>query len=180
MSNDVQIGITISDREILALDQRLKTIGKRVEAQRKEVLTKAAGVVRDAIKLGVPESAAPVKRYAYHGKNAKKSAKGEGTVVATYFPGNLKRAIKILIHLKDSQAVFVGPKVPRSKRGTKGTFATNARVDGWYAGFMEFGTAHNKGFHYMRNGLESSKAAAMNVIREGFRKVISDFVKGMR
>lgn len=59
----------------------------------------------------------------------------------TIQPGNLKKSIKILpIYRKVPHMVFVGPKIARKN-------AAKASVNGYYAHFVEYGTAsHNLGY----------------------------------
>lgn len=76
-----------------------------------------------AIQGRAPESEAPHSRY-----------KG-GRIVATYYPGNLRRAFRTLV-FRRSAAVFVGPKL--DKAGSGGDFRGN-RTDGYYAHWVEFG-----------------------------------------
>jgi len=167
---------TISDAEIKQLNATLLRLGKRVEKNRRKVLLKAAKILTESIRSYVPVAPKIVVRYKYKGKNAKKSGKGEGKIVAIYLPGNLRRSIKVL-PLRRTEAVFVGPKLAKGS-SSKGFFASNSRVDGWYAHFMEYGTSRQKGGgkHFMRRGFDSSKAQLIHTIKSGFKQIILDVI----
>lgn len=167
--------ITISDKEVVNLERRLKTLGKKVDTERKGVLIEAGMLLRNTIRSFVPISAEPVKRYEYKGKGAKKSGRGKGKVVATYLPGNLMRSIQIL-DLERSRAIFVGPKTPRTKRGSTGTFGSERKTDGWYAHIMEYGSKFMPGYAFMRRGVAASQQLVIEIMKRGFKRIIVDYV----
>lgn len=132
------------------------------------ILRKAAEPVKEQAKANINSSDKPHKRYKKTGASGKiKAPKGKGTVVAIYKPGNLKRSIKTLTFRKSKTAVFVGPKL--EKRGASGEYGSDAKVDGYYAHMVEFGTVNmksntSKGF--MRRAASSKKAAAEAIIKK--------------
>ena len=64
---------------------------------------KAASVLRKSIQKRITDADRPVSRYI----NQKK--------VATYYPGNLRRSIKVLAHMKDKTHKYVGVEMRRGK-----------------------------------------------------------------
>lgn len=88
-----------------------------------QAFKQAAPVLISAIQGRAPESEAPHSRYS------------GGKIVATYYPGNMRRAFRTLI-FRRSAAVFVGAKLDKS--GSGGEFKGN-RADAYYAHFIEFG-----------------------------------------
>jgi hypothetical protein len=100
----------------------------------------------------IRDYAKPVNRY----KN--------GKIVATYHPGNLKRAIGLL-DLTETVNVFAGVKVqPRGK--ARGQFKGN-RVDGYYARFIE---AKNP---FIRPSFDATAGRMKAIIRDGLLKALT-------
>ena len=88
-----------------------------------------------------------------------------GKVIATYYPGNLKRSIRVIKFKKNSTA-YVGPKISGKGSGT-GDFK-GARVDGWYGHFIEYGTPKQAAQPYMRPAYESTKNEVTEKLIKGF------------
>jgi hypothetical protein len=137
---------------------------------KKEILNPAANILVNAARDNVPESNEPHYRYST-AKLVKgiRAPKGKGNIVAVYSPGNLKKSIRRLTFRKSS-AVFVGPKL--SKRSKFGEFGKGNRVDGYYAHWMEFGSAHFGGIGFMRRAYESKKGVIFAKIRSGAKAKI--------
>lgn len=158
----------------------LKEIEKNLEAflkkfapkERKKMLLPAAKVFQKEVRSNIP-----VSKKAHHRYNTAKllgslrAPKNSVKPEATYEPGNLRRAIQILLFRK-SPDLFVGPKV--NKSGSKGVFA-GRRVDGYYAHWVEFGTPHYPGFAYMRKSLSTAKSAVRKSIEMEARKKVKNF-----
>jgi len=81
-----------------------------------------------------------------------------GKIVATYYPGNLRRAIKVLKFNRSKYAVFVGAKL--DKTGSGGDFKGN-RVDGYYLHMVEYGTDKQSAQPFFRPGAEQTKDAVL-------------------
>lgn len=164
------------DKEVKTAIKKLKALGKELEVkERKKILRKAAKPLLAAAKGNIKDNKKPVHRYST-GKvsNSIKAPKGLGTVIATYLPGNLKKAIKILTFRKSSN-IFVGPRL--QKRNRKGTFGgSDKKVDGWYAHFVEFGTVHFKGQNFMRNAVDTTKSQVQRLIIEGVKNKLQKFI----
>ena len=95
-------------------------------------MTRAAEMLRDAMRDNAPESTEPHTRYL----KGKGMPRGTGKLVATYSPGNLKRSIKVFSHMSDKRNVYVGVEIQPKGKG-QGVFSGD-RTDGWYAAFLEY------------------------------------------
>ena len=147
-------------REVQMVINRLNKIPYHLrEKERKKILRKSAKPLVRAAKANVPRSNKPTHRY----KN--------GKIVATYFPGNLRRSIKVL-PLRRTTNVFVGPHA----KGGAGNFK-GRRVDGYYAHFVEKGTVFQKGIHYMGNAYQSTKEEVFRLIRTGVTDALKTYIR---
>lgn len=93
--------------------------------ERQKALRDAAAVLIKAMRTRAPVSDKIVHRYS------------GGRRVATYMPGNLRRSIRVLDHMRDKSAVYAGVAI-QPRGGGRGIFAGN-KTDGWYARFVEYG-----------------------------------------
>ena len=109
--------------EINDLIRKLRRVSTIAKQESQQAFKDAAPVLVSAIRGRAPESDVPHSRY------------NGGRLVATYYPGNLRRAFRTLV-FRRSAAVFVGPKL--DKAGSGGDFKGN-RTDGYYAHWVEFG-----------------------------------------
>lgn len=109
--------------EINGLIHKLRRVSTTAKKDSQQAFKEAAPLLVSAIQGRAPESDAPHSRYS------------GGRIVATYYPGNLRRSFRTLV-FRRSAAVFVGPKL--DKAGGKGDFRGN-RTDAYYAHFVEFG-----------------------------------------
>lgn len=109
--------------EVDALVRRLRRVSTTAKRESQRAFKEAAPVLISAIQGRAPQSDEPHSRYS------------GGRIVATYYPGNLRRAFRTLV-FRRSAAVFVGPKL--DKGGSGGDFKGN-RTDAYYAHFQEFG-----------------------------------------
>ena len=123
-------------RELAILKKKLYEISDNAKKESQDAFKQAAPLLISAIQARAPQSDAPHFRYNTPKLSQRlRAPNGMGKIIATYMPGNLKRSFKTLVFRK-SASVYVGPKI--DKRGSGGTFA-GARVDGYYAHWMEFG-----------------------------------------
>lgn len=109
--------------EVNDIIRRLRRVSVSAKKDSQDAFKQAAPVLISAIQGRAPESEEPHSRYS------------GGRIVATYYPGNLRRAFRTL-QFRRSAAVFVGPKL--DKGGTGGEFR-GRRADAYYAHFIEFG-----------------------------------------
>lgn len=105
-----------------------------LENDRKEILAYAAAPVVDTVRSAAPVGSVTHRRYPRREKGAKRAAKGKGTVLTTYAPGNLKGSIEILTNLRRTDSIWVGPRGRRIKKGGP------KKGDGYYALMVEQGT----------------------------------------
>tara|TARA_R100000951_G_scaffold74686_2_gene62952 strand:- start:2556 stop:3098 length:543 start_codon:yes stop_codon:yes gene_type:complete len=145
------------------IEKFIRTISKSVKKEEyKDILEEASRATIDSIKVRVPIAKKPVKRYiSKSSKRLSKRGKGKAKPVAVYYPGNLRRSIKILKHLNKSnramtwkfRRVYFGVNLHKGK--SDGNFKGD-RTDAYYAHMIEYGTARGiEGVGYFRKGLNS-------------------------
>lgn len=166
-------------KEVEKAVEALKKIGVVADKkERKKLLKRGAVVMRNEIRSNAPVSQRLHKRYSTS-KAAKnlKAGKGQGNVVATYSPGNLKRSIRLL-NLRKSADWFVGPKVSRV---TKGDFTGN-RVDGYYAHFVEYGApgAGVPATPFIRPAVSTGRSKVAKAIKRSIKKRIRQIVRQVK
>jgi HK97 gp10 family phage protein len=157
------------------VEQAIKTLNKLGEEfdkkTRRKMLRRGAEILRDEIKSRAPRSKKQHKRYSTAKllKN-KRAPKGMGTVIQTYDPGNLKKAI-VVLPLSKSHDLHVGPKVAR--RGQK------SLPDAYYAHWLEYGApgigvpAHP----FIRPAVASVKAKVAEAVTADAKKLLGEFEK---
>lgn len=116
-----------------------------------------------AAEAAAPKGTVPHKRYS------------NGTVVATYAPGNLGRSMQVL-DLRRTKNVYVGAKL---KGGGKGTFA-GARADGYYMHMVERSTVKWDGKPYFNAAWNRSKDRIFAIMANEFRRVGERFIAQQR
>ncbi len=154
------------DRDVQKILLRLKKLPDDYKKDRKSLLKKAAKPIRVAIKSKVKVGNKPHKRYDKNGKH-----------VATYYPGNLKRSIRIL-NLKRSKDVFIGPRLASAKN-PHGEFRGN-KVDGYYGHMVEYGTVKMRAQPFMRPGFNRSKGRAQSIIQSGAARILKRYAARYR
>lgn len=142
--------------------------------ERLALLRKAGKPLLEAAKGNIKDNATPIKRYSTPKVIGKlKAPKGSGVVVATYYPGNLRKSIKMLTFRRSSD-IFVGPKL--RKTDFKGDFGLSAtRVDGYYAHMVEFGDINSAAHPFMLPAYRSKNREVINKIVQGVEKAITDY-----
>ena len=125
-----------------------------------DVLEKSTQPTVNTIKSLVPISNKPTKRYISK-TSSRLSAKGkkQDKPVAVYYPGNLRRSIKILKKLNKSKRgswkfrkVWFGVHLHKGK--SDGHFRGD-RTDAYYAHMVEYGTQNITPVGYFRKGVNS-------------------------
>lgn len=155
------MAFNITDATTREAIQNLKKLEKYFSVkERKKMLGKAAKPLIKSAKSKVDSSDAPHKRYDSNGNH-----------VATYYPGNLKRSIRIL-PLRRSQDIFVGPYT--TKGSSQGDFRGN-RVDGYYAHMVEGGTINYQAKPYMRPAAEESREEVNRNIADGASDIVKKY-----
>lgn len=149
----VSINTNVAEMKRIAKILRDKA-GAVKPAERRKIIRPAAELIVNAAKSLVPVSDAPHHRY----KDGKK--------IATYYPANLKRSIRILGHLgKLSGNVFIGPA--RAAGDSSGVFR-GRRVDGYYMAIVESKKP------YLRPAMNQHRDQAERIITEGIKKKMHD------
>jgi len=133
---------------------------KKLHSLRKELskrelqkpLRESARILVKEARSNIPKHTKPHHRYGTSKVVGKiRAPKGFGRIVATYYPGNLRRSLQILTFRK-SKNVFVGFKARRGA-SSKGTFK-GRKFDGYYAVMkLELGQAP------LRRAVNSTKTA---------------------
>lgn len=157
-----------------SLDQATAKLLKSLnKSERKKILRKAAAPIRDDARSLVPEANDYVYRYSTPKVSGKlRAPKGTGKVIATYLPGNLRKAIQTLSFRRSSD-IYVGPRA--NKKGTHGTFGrTTNTVDPYYAHMVHNGTVHQKGQPFMTLAFQAKKQEAIRIIQTEIKKKIEE------
>ena len=143
----------------------LKDIPRREQTR---ALTEAAGPLRAAIAGKAPQSDRPHKRYSTAKVSKKiRAPRGRGNVVAVYNPGNLRQSIQTL-RFRRSKAIFIGPKLDKSRSGRL--------PDGYYAHFVEFGTAQGQpAQHFVKTAVGAFGNTALRLAAEVIRRKIETY-----
>lgn len=123
--------------ELNAVIRKLWVLPKEVRRYVKQDLREGATLLQSAERGRAPISDRPHSR----GKGGKK---------VVYTPGNLRKSIMVLPLQRAKTSVYVG-----AKRGGK--------TDGYYAGFVNFGTKYQRPQRFVEAAEQSAGAAAMNV-----------------
>ena len=124
----------------------LKTLEPFIQKSGRADLREAAKILSTAVAIRTPVGTKTHKRY--QAKKGKRAAKGSGTVVATYRPGNLRRSIRVL-NFRRSPAAFVGPKLGKNP-------------DGYYAHMVERGTTTQRAQEFFKKAVASAGNATLN------------------
>lgn len=149
---------TVEIEGVRELKRKLEKLEKSFDKKAKrKILRPAAHMMKKEAEANTPISQAPHKRYR------------KGSLIATYYPGNLKRSINVLSFRK-TDALHIGPKIKKDARGDH----TGRKVDGYYARFVEFGTSKQPAQGFMRKAFDTKKAAARQMIIAAIRKRIAD------
>ena len=148
--------------EMKAIEKKLEKLSEDLQKDGLKKMKKAGRIARDAARANLSSKVknnTPTKRY-----------DAAGNHVATYYPGNLQRSIRVLPLRKAKFSVHIGAFMP--KRKSRGDFRGN-RVDGWYAHFVERGTAKWKdkdGYKFMDKAFNQTnpimKAKILNDLKD--------------
>lgn len=142
-------------RQVNAIVNRIEHFSHVMEGESKKMMNKAAGVVVKKARQKAPTGKKPHTRY---------NKKGEK--IATYYPGNLKKSIKVLRKLRRARNLWVGPE-----SGLK------VKNDGYYAHMVEYGTVNFPAKPFMRPAYEESKPEVVKIITNGVNDVIKKYGK---
>lgn len=129
----------------------------------KKIQNEAAKLIIDSAKAKVDVSTKPHQRKDKSGK-----------VIATYYPGNLKRSIGLVTFKKSKTGfTFVGPRLYKS--GSSGDFKGN-RIDGYYGHFVEYNVGWGrKTGPYMRPAYDETKETVKKKLEQGMQSLFNGF-----
>lgn len=150
-------------KDLTEILKKLDKLPKELRGEvRKKILEQAARPLIEAAKAKAPQSQAEHFDYPKSG--------GEPV---RYYPGNLKKSIRIIPY-KKSNTVFVGPKIVKKAKG-KAYGRNEKNVNAFYASFVEFGTARMAARPYMRPAFDSSKGQVLKLAKEGLERVVEKY-----
>lgn len=164
------------ERELAGIRARFQGIIKGMTNREvKDVLLYASEPYIQTARLKAPRS----RRTHYRYNTPKlvgriRAPNGRGVRVATYKPGNLARSVKALSLRRLKRSLHIGPKI--AKNG-KGNFASNTKVDGYYAGFMEFGTRKQQARGFLKESFRASKPAVLKRLKYGLEQMVKKQIK---
>ena len=150
--------------DVKAILKTLKQLPIDVKKERKRILRKAAKPM-----VASAQQKAPVLR-----TRRRVTVTLKGGEKVTYYPGNLRLSLKTL-EFRKSQAVFVGPKVVKRRRGGEEYGKSRGKVDAFYAAMIEYGTRQMPAQPYMRPAYDSTKGEVVRIIRAEVEKLVSEF-----
>jgi hypothetical protein len=96
-------------QEINVLGGKLRRMSADVKNEAKKDIKEAGGLLVAALKGRVPVGSKPHSRYKRIKKKGKRMPKGFGVKLATYRPGNLRRAYRVLNLRRTKLGVIIGP-----------------------------------------------------------------------
>lgn len=143
--------------------RKLQKVSTQAKRESQSAFRKVAPELINAIKSRAPQSDEPHHRYS------------NGQIVATYYPGNLRRSFKTLV-FRNSPAVFVGPKL--DKGGSGGKFKGN-RTDGYYAHFVEFGTESQPPRPFVRPAADATGPIVLKKAADLLKQKIESYARSI-
>ena len=140
-------------QEINVLIRKLDGLGRDVLKNAKDDLKEGGSLIVSALKGRVPVGNKVHKRYK---SGRKKAAKGQGNVVATYRPGNLKRAYRILALRRMKTGIMIGPKL-------------GGAVDGYYVHMVNNAVTFKNGTtragkHFVEAAIQAAGDPALRAV----------------
>ena len=151
----------LDTREVDAMLRALTRVLEGIDDKktRREIMDKAAAPVVAAAQ-GIVKARAS-------GEKPRKRYLSNGDHVATYYPGNLRRSIERLKHLKRAIAIIIGPRIPKNPYGDfKGK-----KTDGYYAQIV-YNSAKNFGREVMQTALNQSQNTALGIAEREINRLV--------
>ena len=180
-SQYVQTIVGFNNAKLANVDRMIKDFNDRVRniawqlgpdsAEYQTAINYASAILRNRLREKAPSTSRPVYRY----EKDKNKKRGQKRIVAVYMPGNLKRSIKVLRHMRDRQNVYVGVEIQPKGQG-EGTFSGD-RTDGYYVRWLEYrpGLAP-----FWRNTITATEGEIMQRLEKYVQKVLKEEWKRMR
>lgn len=161
MSIKLTIDAADWQRQVDAAVKTLERLAYNFEREQRNILEYAAKPMVDAMQAGAPMGSEV--HYRYPRSRGARARRGEGSAVAKYYPGNLRRAFRVL-DLKRTSDVIVGAKLAKS--GAKGTFG-KGRFDAYYLHWVEFGTRKMAARPFVRPAIIKASPAVIKRVQMG-------------
>lgn len=156
-------------KDIDKLFAKFKKLPPKVrESERKKAARIAAEPLVQTARSNVNDSDGP------HYRQSKKEGINRRI---TYWPGNLRKAIKKLSFRK-SPSIWVGPKVDK-RAGSDNYGQTASKVDAYYAHFVEYGTRldqKHRSRAYMRRAYDARRLEVLRILENELTKRIEKWV----
>jgi len=157
-----KVTMHFSDANLQRILKKFKKLPDEIKNDVTKVIDDGAKRVKKDARSHIATAKKPVKRY----KN--------GEEFATYYPGNLRKSIRILDkRLKNAKepSAFVGPMFRRRNFG--GDFGRTQRVDPYYFLFYELGTVKIPG----ADSLGKATRANEQGIKSGLNRAVSKVIE---
>jgi len=160
------------DKDMKAIINKLDKLYKYApEFQRKEILKKSAVPLVEAASQKAPKSESNKPRSVKHGEGATSRK-------IDYYPGNLKRSIRVL-NIKKSKDVFVGPKVIWNPKAA--AYGKNRKtVNAYYAHWVEYGNRHMNAQPYMRPAWDATRPLVLKILKNEIEATLKKWIKQNR
>lgn len=163
-----------SRAELTCLINKLYGISDMVAENRLKFLEYAAVPVVDKSQSLAPKGVDIHYRYSTPKLiRSMRAPKGLGVKVAQYQPGNLSGAVRILKLQRAKVAVYVGPKITKSGKGSFG----QGRYDAYYAHMVEFGTRHSAPRPFMRPAAKAAQGEVVRRVEVSVRILLRKYAK---
>ena len=144
-----------------------------IKAERLRIASLGGAVMAASLDAAAPRGKVIHKRYSTAKATRRlRAPKGMGTVVATYFPGNLAGSEQTLKLSKVKTKVIVGAKLAKGK--ASGTFG-KSRSDGYYLHMVEHGTKNWAGRPFVRRTISAASNRVLTIMLNQWIKVIDKF-----
>lgn len=158
------------EREIREIGIKFREVIKALgDKELRDILLYAAQpLVERAAKLA-PRSSKPHYRYGTSKVvRGIRAPNGKGVRIAEYGSGNLVRSIRTLSFRGMKRSILVGPKLNKGKG--KGKFTSSARVDGFYAAFVEAGTKSQRPQQFLLNAAISTRPVVVSRLTSSLQR----------
>lgn len=168
-------------KELNAIIRALNQLPVQLQKDlKRKILREAAKPLVKAARGNIKDSDGVHHRYNTPKLNKRlRAPNGKGKKVATYYPGNLRRSIRVLPLRRTKNKVLVGPKVAKGRSKSGGRFQ-GRKVDGYYAHWYEFGTSKYPGRKFMRRAFESTRQTIVRKVATGVESSLKKYIRKKR
>jgi len=157
------------EEEVQQVIKRLRKMPAVLAKERPRINALAGAYMASTLEAAAPRGKRIHKRYSTAKVNKRMRApKGMGTVVATYYPGNLAMSEQVLKLNRAKAFVYVGAKLAKGS-GSKGTFGIGKRADGYYLAMV------HKRTPFVPQAVERSKNRIYKLMIDEYLRVIEKY-----